>query len=70
MRLLPKSENWSFLALVSSLGLTYALCFAPGHRHVFGDLSDPLSTALGIFMAAAVIVEVAVLFTMPRRRSR
>lgn len=69
MRLFTKFENWSLVVLFASLGLAVALCFAPGHRHMFGDLSDPISAGLGVIMTAAVIVEIAVLFTMSRRRS-
>ena len=70
MRLLSKTENWSLIALAASLVLAYVLFFAPGHQHVFGDRNDPLSVGMGIMMVVAVAAELAVLFTLSRRRAR
>jgi hypothetical protein len=70
MRLLSKTENWSLIALAASLVLAYVLFFAPGHQHVFGDRNDPLSVGIGIMMVIAVSAELAVLFTLSRRRAR
>ncbi len=68
--MLSKSENWSLIALAGSLVLAYVLFFAPGHQHVFGDWSDPVSVGMGIMMMSTVIVEVAVLHSLRRRRTR
>jgi hypothetical protein len=70
MRLLSKSENWSLIALATNLVLAYVLFFSPGHQHVFGDWNDPLSAGMGVMMVGTVIVEVAVLYTLSRRRAR
>jgi len=70
MRLLSKSENWSLIALAISLGLALVLFIAPGHQHVFGDWNDPLSVGVGLMMLGTVILEIAVLFTLSRRRTR
>lgn len=69
MRLFTKFENWSLIVLFVSLTLGYALCFAPG-RNMLGDLSDPLFRITGAVMTFAAIAEMAVLFTMSRRRLR
>ena len=47
--------------------LTWAFCFAPGHRHVFGDWSDPVSALVGLALVIATFVEVAVMFSMKRQ---
>jgi len=70
MRLLSKTENWSLIALAASLVLAYVLFFSPGHQHVFWDRNDPLSVGMGIMMVIAVAAELAVLFTLSRRRAR
>ena len=70
MRLLSKSENWSLIALGANLVLASVLFFAPGHQHVFGDWNDPLSAGMGIMMVGTVVAELAVLFTLTRRRIR
>lgn len=67
MRHLTNAENWSLIALIGSLALTYVVCFTPGHRHVFGDWRDPVSALIGLMVVSASIVEVAVLFSMSRR---
>lgn len=67
MKHLPKSENWSLIALAGSVVLAYVLCFAPGHAHVFGDWNDPVSALTGIAVLSAVIVEVAMLFALSWR---
>lgn len=61
MRFLTKSENWSLIVLFASLALAFMLSFAPVYRHLFWGVM--------VVMAAAVIVETGVLFTMSRRRS-
>jgi hypothetical protein len=70
MRLLSKSENWSLIALVTNLVLACVLFVAPGHQHVFGDWNDPVSTGMGIMMVGTTVAELAVLFTLSRRRAR
>jgi len=70
MRTFSKFENWSLIALAGSLALALVLFFAPGHQHVFGDWEDPLSVGMGIMMMTTVIVEVAVLYSLSRRRTR
>ncbi len=70
MRLLSKTENWSLIALAASLVLAFVLFFAPGHQHVFGDWHDPLSAGISVMMVAAVIAELAVLFTLSGRGAR
>ena len=70
MRLLSKTENWSLIVLAASLVLACVLFFAPGHQHVFGDRHDPLSLGISVMMIGAVIAELAVLFTLSRRRTR
>jgi len=69
MRIIRNAENWSLILLFASLALAYALCFAPGHRHVFGDMSDPISMAVEVIMILAVIAEIKVLSATQKRRS-
>jgi hypothetical protein len=70
MRHLSKTENWSLIALATSLVLAFVLFFAPGHQHVFGDWHDPLSLGISVMMVGAVIAELTVLFTLSRRSAR
>ena len=70
MRLLSKSENWSLIALGASFVLAFVLFFAPGHQHVFGDRTDPVSVGMEVMMIGTVVAELVVLYSLSGRRSR
>jgi hypothetical protein len=64
---LSNLENWSLIALAGSLVLNLVIGLAPGHQHVFGDWTDPVSALTGLLLVSTALIEVAVLFSMSRR---